>query len=370
MSGTGAKSGAGAASGTGAADGTGAASGTSAASTTGVENGTTRAVRFYEFGGPDVLRIEDVEIGEPGPAELRVRVDAIGLNRAEVLFRSGQYIEPVREFPGRLGVEAAGTVEAVGPGVTGFAVGDEVSVVPGFSMNDYAVYAERAIVPVAHVFRRPEGLGPVEGAAVWMAYLTAYGALVDAGGLRAGDTAVLTAASSSVGVAAIQVARHLGATPIATTRTAAKRDALLKAGAAAVVVTDEEDVTERVRELTGGRGTEVVFDPVAGPGVVPLAETLAPGGSLIVYGGLSGEPTPFPPMSTMRGRSMRSYVLPETTGDPERLRRAAAFIASGLRSGAFVPVVDRVFDLEEIAEAHRYMEAGGQVGKIVVTVGR
>lgn len=328
----------------------------------------TRTVLFHEIGGPEVLRIEDAEVGGPGPGELLVRVDAIGLNRAEVLFRSGQYIEPVKEFPARLGVEAAGVVEAVGPGTTGFAVGDAVSVVPGFSMNDYGVYAERAVVPASNVLHRPDGFGAVEGAAVWMPYLTAYGALVEVGGMRAGDTVVLTAASSSVGVAAIQIARRVGAVPIATTRTAAKRQALLDAGAAAVVVTDEEDVTARVRELTDGRGVELVFDPVAGPGVVPLAETLAPGGSLIVYGMLSGEPTPFPPMGTMRGRSMRSYVLPETTGDPERLRRAAAFVTSGLRSGAFVPTVDRVFGLEEIAEAHRYMEAGDQVGKIVVTV--
>jgi NADPH:quinone reductase-like Zn-dependent oxidoreductase len=182
----------------------------------------TTTVRFHELGGPQVLRLEDVDTGKPGPGELLVRVEAIGLNRAEALFRAGAYIEPVKAFPALLGAEAAGTVEAAGPGVTGFAEGEPVSVVPAFSMNDYGVYAEKAIVPAAAVLRRPEGLDAVGGAAVWMPYLTAYGALVETGGMRAGDTVVLTAASSSVGLAAIQVAVRAGARPIAVTRSPAK----------------------------------------------------------------------------------------------------------------------------------------------------
>ncbi|PKV89461.1 zinc-dependent alcohol dehydrogenase family protein [Streptomyces sp. TLI_146] len=328
-----------------------------------------RTVRFHELGGPEVLRLEDVEVGAPGPGELLIRVDAIGLNRAEALFRSGNYIEDVKEFPARLGAEAAGVVEAVGAGVTGFEPGRAVSVVPAFSMNAYGVYAERAIVPAAAVVHRPASLDAVGGAAVWMPYLTAYGALVEVGGMGAGDTVVLTAASSSVGLAAIQVAHRVGAVPIATTRTGAKRDALLKAGAAEVIATGEEDVVKRVLGLTAGRGAEFVFDAVAGPGVLDLARVVAPGGTLIEYGALSGEVTPYPGFELgMPALNMRTYTALETTTDPERLRRAEAFVTSGLRSGAFVPAVDRVFGLDEIVEAHRYMEAGGQVGKIVVAV--
>ncbi|WP_433323071.1 zinc-dependent alcohol dehydrogenase family protein [Spirillospora sp. CA-294931] len=325
-------------------------------------------VRFHEYGGPEVLRLEDVAVGDPGPGELLIRVDAIGLNRAELSFRSGHYIEPVRRFPARLGAEAAGVVEATGADVTGFAPGDPVSVVPAFSMNDHGVYAERAIVPAAAVVPRPEGLDAVGGAAVWMPYLTAYGALVEVGGMRAGDTVVLTAASSGVGLAAIQTAHRVGAVPIATTRTRAKAGRLREAGAAEVIVTDEEDVTERVLDLTSGRGAEFVFDAVAGPGVLPLARALAPGGTLFVYGGLSGRETPFPPMEVMSARAMRAYVLFETTTDPRRLLRARAFLSSGLRSGAFTPTIDRTFPLDEIADAHRYLESGAQMGKVVVTV--
>ncbi|MFB6566803.1 zinc-dependent alcohol dehydrogenase family protein [Streptomyces noursei] len=328
-----------------------------------------RTVRFHELGGPEVLRLEDVEIGEPGPDEVALRVEAIGLNRAEVLFRSGTYIEQVKQFPARLGTEAAGVVEAVGSRVTGLKVGQAVSVVPAFSMNDYGVYGERALVPAAAVVRRPDGLDAVAGAAVWMPYLTAYGALVEVGGMRAGDTVVVTAASSSVGLAAIQIALRVGAVPIATTRTAVKKEALLAAGAADVVVTDEEDVVARVHDLTGGRGAEFVFDAIAGPGVLDLAKVVAPGGTLFEYGALSGEVTPYPAFELgMPALNMRTYTLFETTADPERLRRAEAFVASGLRTGAFKPVVDRVFGLEEISEAHRYMAAGAQIGKIVVTV--
>ncbi|MGW4893307.1 zinc-dependent alcohol dehydrogenase family protein [Kitasatospora sp. NPDC004240] len=328
----------------------------------------TRTVRFHEVGGPEVLRIEDAELDGPGPGELLLRVDAIGLNRAEALFRGGHYIEQAARFPAGLGAEAAGVVEAVGPGVTGFEAGAPVSVVPAFSMNDYGVYAERAVVPAAAVVHRPEGLDAVGGAAVWMPYLTAYGALVEVGGMRAGDTVVVTAASSSVGLAAIRIADRVGAVPVATTRTRAKAERLRAAGAAEVIVTEEEDVTARVLELTGGRGAELVFDAVAGPGVTGLVRALAPGGTLLVYGALAGADTPLPPLGELAGRNIRGFTLFETTTDRERLRRAEAFVASGLRTGAFAPAVDRVFGLDEIVEAHRYLEAGAQVGKIVVTV--
>lgn len=329
----------------------------------------SKTVLFHELGGPEVMKLEDVEVGLPGPGEVRIRVDAIGLNRAEVLFRTGFYIQPVNKFPARLGSEAAGVIEAVGEGVTGFRVGDPISTVPAFSQNDYGVYAERAIVPASAVVHRPEGLGAVEGAAVWMPYVTAWGGLVEVGGMRPGDTVVLNAASSSVGLATIHVANHVGATPIAITRTAAKKEALLKEGAAEVIVTESEDVVERVLAATGGRGAEYVFDAVAGPGVTDLARVVADDGTLMVYGALSGEPTPYPGIELgMPALNMRTYTMLETATRPERMRQAEAFVAAGLRSGAFRPVVDRTFDLTEIVEAHRYLESNTQVGKIVVTV--
>ncbi|GAB3652742.1 zinc-dependent alcohol dehydrogenase family protein [Glycomyces tarimensis] len=330
--------------------------------------GTVKTVRFSELGGPEVLRIEQLDPGEPGPGEVLLRVEAIGLNRAEALFRAGRYIEPVRRFPSGLGAEAAGIVEAVGPGVTDVETGQAVSVVPSFSQNDYSMYAERTIAPAHSLVPRAEGVGAVAGAAVWMPYLTAYGALVEVGGMRPADAVVFNAASSSVGLATIQIANRVGAVPIAVTRTGAKRQRLLDEGAAAVIVAEEEDVAGRVRELTGGRGAQYVFDAVAGPGVTELSSAVAPGGTHFLYGALSGQPTPYPGFDLgMPALNLRTFVMHEISRDPKRLRRAVAYIDSGLRSGAFRPVVDRVFELGEIVEAHRHMESGTQFGKLVVT---
>jgi NADPH:quinone reductase-like Zn-dependent oxidoreductase len=329
----------------------------------------TQAVRFHQTGGPDVLALEDVELPEPGPGEVRLRIEAIGLNRAEVMFRGGYYIEPVRTFPATNGYEASGVVEAVGSAMTGFSPGDAVSVVPAFSLNDYGTYARHANIPAAALVHRPDYLDAVGAASVWMQYLTAYGALIEVGGLRAGDQVLITAASSSVGIAAIQVANRCGATVIATTRSAAKAQALMAAGAAHVVVTGQAALAERVHELTGGTGVRLVFDAVAGPGLSDLVRAVATGGTVIVYGLLSGQPTPFATLEAgLLPVSLRTYTLFEITTDAGRLARAQQYVLAGLRSGAFSPVMDRTFELSEIAEAHRYMESNAQVGKIVVTV--
>lgn len=330
----------------------------------------TRVVRFHEYGAPDVLRIEDLEVGEPGAGELRVRVEAIGLNRAEAAFRSGHYIEKA-QLPARLGYEAAGIVEALGSGVAGFAVGEAVCVIPEFSMNRYGVYAEQAIVPAAAVVKRPAGLGTIEAAAVWMPYLTAYGALIDIVGLAKGEAVIITAASSSVGLAAIQIANCVGAVPIAVTRSEAKRVGLLAAGAAHVIVSEAQDVAAEVMRITAGQGARMAFDPVGGPGVMPLVGALARQGTLILYGNLSGEahqtPFPFGP-AVGRGLSLRGYLVFEVIHDPLRLARAQAFIRDGLQSGALKPKVDRTFAFDQIVEAHRYLEGNAQLGKVVVIV--
>jgi NADPH:quinone reductase-like Zn-dependent oxidoreductase len=326
-------------------------------------------VVFHELGGPEVLKIEDVEVGEPGKGELSIRVDAIGLNRAEALFRSGAYIyQP--SFPSAvLGYEAAGTVEAVGEGVDGFAPGDPVSTIPGFLMTEYGTYGQKVIVPAATTVRRPDSLDAVTGAALWMAYTTAYGMLVEIGRIRPGDTVLITAASSSVGLAAIQIANHLGAIPIAATRTSGKRQRLLQAGAAHVIATDEEDVVKEVRALTGDAGVTLAVDAIAGPGVNTLVSAVAPGGTMILYGFLDPSPTPMPAADDIRGRNIRSYFFYELTREqPQQLRRAEHFINAGLRSGSLSPVIDRTFDFHDVVQAHRYLESNAQLGKIVLTV--
>ncbi len=327
----------------------------------------SKVVRFHELGGPEVLKLEDETPRDPGPGEAQLDVRAIGLNRAEAMFRRGIYMEQPT-FPSRIGYEVAGVVRAVGPGVTAFKAGDAVSTVPGYSQGKYGVYAEVAVVPANMLVANPEGMSFEDAASIWMQYMTAYGALVDIAHLGAGDAVVIAAASSSVGLAAIQIARHAGATPIATTRTSAKRAALLEAGAAAVIATEEDDVPAAIMAASGGKGARIVFDPVGGRTVLKLAAGMAQSGILFQYGGLSGEETPFPTMASFGNRlSMRAYTLMEVVTDPQRLERGKRYVLDGLKSGALTPKISKTFTLDQIVEAHRYMEGNEQIGKIVVT---
>ena len=137
-----------------------------------------RIVRFHQTGGPDVLKIEDLPLAEPGKGEVRMKVEAIGLNRAEVMLRKGQYLE-TPQLPSRIGYEAAGVIDAVGPNVTDLRIGDRVSTIPSFPMSQYGVYGESAIVPASAAAPYPDNLSAIEGAAIWMQYMTAYGALIE-----------------------------------------------------------------------------------------------------------------------------------------------------------------------------------------------
>ncbi len=328
----------------------------------------TRVVRIYEHGGPEVLRIVDVEMPRPGPGEVQIRVKALGLNRADALMRANAYIETA-ELPIGLGLEAAGIVESVGDGVEAAAPGDAVSVVPPQSMVRWPAYGELATFPQAHVVKHPPSLSWEAAAAVWMQYVTAYGALIDIAKLQKGEAVVVTAASSSVGLAAIQIANMIGAMPVAVTRTSAKSPTLRGIGAADVIASEGENLQARLAAIAGPNGARVVFDPVGGPAVGPLTAAMSPGGILLAYGALSPEPTPFPLFAALtKSLTLRGYLVHEITRDPARLEAAKAFVLDGLRSGALTPIIDRTFPFDEIVQAHRFLESNEQFGKIVVTI--
>src|SRR6202795_413001 len=256
-------------------------------------NETAKVVRFHTLGGPEVLKIQDEPIPEPGKGEVRLNVKAIGLNRAESMFRRGHYLESL-VLPSKLGYEAAGVVVAVGPDVDKSWVGKKASTVPAFLMTNYGVYGEVAIVPASALAAYPEKLTPEEGTSIWMQYLTAYGALIAHARITKGDFVIITAASSSVGIAAIEMVKAEGAISIATTRTSKKKATLVEVGATHVIATSEEDFIARVKEITGGKGARVIFDPIAGKGVELLSQAAAFGGTIFEYGALAPEPTPFP----------------------------------------------------------------------------
>jgi NADPH:quinone reductase-like Zn-dependent oxidoreductase len=284
----------------------------------------SRAVVFDEFGGPDVLHVVEEPAVEPAAGEVRVRIEAFAVNPLDQMMRSGTSPAPVPLPHARLGVEGTGVVDALGPGVT-----------------------------------------VTEAAAVWVAYSTAYGALIEKAGMRPGDQVLITAASGGVGRAAMQIANQIGAVPIAVTRHTSKKDDLLAAGAAAVVATDEANVAEAVRRYTSGTGADIVLDMVRGPGQQDLVKAGRPGATLVVAGFLDPRPTPFPSGAPL---TIFSYASFEHTLDAVVVKRMAAFLNAGVRLGALRPAIDEVFTLGDIVEAHRHLEKGLHAGKIVVTV--
>jgi len=324
----------------------------------------SRVVRFHQLGGPEVLRVEQVSVAAPKSGEVRIAIGAIGLNRVESMFRRGEMGAP--KFPSRIGYEAAGVVEALGPDVKGFAVGDTVAVLSGLSMEEYGVCADTALYRADMLIKQPANLSVEDSAAAWMQYLTAY-AIIGVADLARDEPIVITAASSSVGLAAIEIANLLGAAPIAVTRGREKVAALQRHGARHVIVSNEEDLAARVRSLTGGTGARVIFDAVAGDTLNALIDAASPRGCIVVYGTLGGAVSPIVlPPAMLKGLSIRGYAMNEFVSDPRNRFRALEFVYYGLGTGKLQPVIDRIFPLENIVEAYRHLESNVQVGKIVV----
>ncbi len=328
-----------------------------------------RIVRFDRIGGPEVLRIEEALPEAPRGGEVLIEVAAFGLNNSEAQLRRGDYPMQAADFPSRIGRECTGKVVAVGEGVTVFKPGDRVSTIPAFDVKRNGVYGEWALVPQAGVVAVPKGLNTIRACAIWQQYLTAYGPLVLYSDCGPDDVVLITAAASSVGLGAIQMAKSRGSKVIATTRTAAKRKVLEKAGADRIIILGQEELETAVMEASGGMGFSACMDPVAGPGLKTLVNCAAREAHIFLYGQLASEATPLPLVEIMRkGVSLRGYTLWEVTLDPARRAAAVDHITRGIESGALDPVIDRVMAFDDIVEAHRYLETGRQAGKIVIAV--
>jgi len=328
----------------------------------------SRTIKFAKAGGPEVLEFIEMEVPAPGPNEVRINVKAIGINRADSMWRNDKYTEAVK-FPAGLGYDAAGIVDAVGKDVTGLAAGDAVSTIPAYSLNKYFTYGEVILAPDHAVVKHPESLSFAEAASVWMMFLTAYGALVFDAQVKAGDFVIIPAASSSVGLAAIQIANYARATPIALTRTSEKKTRLHEAGAAHVIATQEQDMVAEVMRITSGHGAGVAFDPVGGANFPKLIAALTNQGIAYVYGTLSEDDTPIPVLEMIRKMpSIKGYSIRLVTGDEARRKVAVECVTKGLASGALKPIIDRIFKFDDMVEVHRYLENSGQFGKIVVTL--
>lgn len=328
----------------------------------------TRSILFSKAGSPDVLEFVDTALPPPAANEVTIRVKAIGINRAESMWRTDIYIEPVT-FPAGLGYEAAGIVEAIGAEVSDIAVGDAVSVIPSFSQNQYHTYGEEIVMPAYAVVKHPASLTFEEASSIWMMFITAYGALIEDAKVGKGDFVVIPAASSSVGLAAIQIANYAGATTIALTRTSSKRAQLLEAGATHVIATQEADFVAEVMRITDNKGANVVFDPVGGPDFAKLISTLAFQGIAYIYGALAEEDTVIPVLTMIaKMPTIKGHNIWLTTGDETRRKAAVEYVSKGIASGHLRPVIDKTFEFSQMIDVHRYLENNGQFGKIVVKV--
>jgi len=322
-----------------------------------------RAVVLRGSGGPDVLELREVPRPEPGAGEVRVRVASSGLNRADLLQRMGRYPAPPGSPPDILGLELAGTVDAVGGRVRGIEVGDVVMGILGGGG-----YAEYAISPAETLVPAPEGGSPVTAGAIPEVFMTAFDAAFLQEGLSRGETLLVHAVGSGVGTAAVQLAARAGARVIGTSRTPDKLERAAALGMTHGVVADER-WPERVLDLTGGRGVDVILDLVGGSYLSGNQKVVAERGRHVVVGVPSGSEAQLSLRALMGKRaSIRGTVLRARPLDEKR-SLAEAFVREvlpGFASGELEPVIDRVYPADQVADAHRRMESNESFGKILL----
>ncbi|EFO81460.1 Alcohol dehydrogenase zinc-binding domain protein [Oscillochloris trichoides DG-6] len=319
-----------------------------------------RAIRFHETGGPEVLRYDEVDRPEPGPGQVRVKVTATGLNYIETYHRSGLYQMPLPCTPGS---EFAGTVDALGAGVNGVALGDRVATASGIGG-----YAEYALVPADKLVHVPAAVELDLAAAVMLQGMTAHYLVYSTYPLKAGETCLIHAAAGGVGLLLVQMARRIGARVIATVGSEAKAELARAAGADAVILYREEPFAPRVRELTAGRGVDVVYDSVGKDTWEGSLDSLRPRGMLVSFGNASG---PVPPISPLVLSAKGSLFLTRPTlwhylATPEELAWRAGDLFTWMANGDLHVRVDRRFSLADAADAHRALEGRETAGKVLI----
>lgn len=325
------------------------------------------ALRVHEYGGVEGIRLDEVPMPEPSGNEVRVKTEAFALNYGDLGLLEDDYIFSI-ELPSCFGDEAAGIVDAIGPDVTAVKVGDRVSSVT-FLNDGYPVNSEYFLFPEDYVTHYPENLSPVEGTSIWVQYLTAYYGLLHVADIGSDDAVLITAASSSAGIGATQIAKLAGATVIGTTRTSANRDFILETGADFVIATEEENVARKIMEYTGGKGVRVVYDPVGGQLTQDYAAALAQDAIVFLYGDISGEPTIVPITECIQKNAiLRPHSVYNFVDKPDLRRAGLDFLKQKLGSGELKPLIDRVFPLSEYQQAFAYQVAAkNRRGKIVIT---
>ncbi|RQP29426.1 quinone oxidoreductase family protein [Burkholderia ubonensis] len=323
------------------------------------------AVRFHQTGGPDVLRWETVEVGDPGPGEVRVKHAAVGLNFADTYFRSGLYPVPL---PSGIGVEAAGVVEAVGDGVTHVAVGDRVTYT-GF-INTLGAYSTARLVPAAPLIKLPDAIACDTAAAMTMRGLTSAYLLRRIHAFNAGDSILLHAAAGGVGLIVSQWAKLLGLTVIGTVSSEAKAEVARSHGCDHVILYRHEDIAGRVRELTDGKGVDAVFDSIGKDTFDASLDSLKRRGLMVCVGTASGPIPPFnPQLLAMKGSLyLTRPALADYIADPAEKAALAGELFDHVAAGRIRIEIHQRYALEDAVRAHRDLEAGKTTGSSVFDV--
>lgn len=323
-----------------------------------------KAVRFYETGAPDVLRIEDIDVGEPGPGQVRVRHVAVGLNFADTYFRLGYYPVPV---PNGMGVEASGVIVAVGPDVTDFLPGDRVT----YTGSPLGAYSTERVMPTGSLFKLPAEISHETAAAMTMRGLSAaYWLLKVNPALKSGDTILLHAAAGGVGLIAIQWAKLLGLRVIGTVSTEEKAAIARSKGCDEIIFYRREDVPARVKELTDGQGVSTVFDTVGKDTFAGSLASLKRRGMLVGCGTASG---PFPPIDALQLAIQGSVyftrpALADFIADPAERAELSSALFDHVANGRIGIEINQRYELDDAVQAHRDLEAGKTIGSSIFVI--
>ena len=338
---------------------------------------TNRIIRFNEFGGPEVLEIHNEDLKLPNEGEVRIKVKALGLNQAEVMLREGRYVGKPN-LPSRIGIEASGIVEEIGKGVNSYKIGDEVCAIPFLSwdnndfwtndsINKYGTYGDTAIVPEWTLTKKITNQTFEQAAAAWCQYLTAWGGIVYNSDIEKRKYCLLTGASSSAAIGAMQIAKSFGLKTIAISRTLKKEKELKKIGYDEVLSLTDPNIEKNILDVTDGIGFDLAYDCVGGEHFYKLVNTVKARGLIVNYGNLNLNFSKIYTLPLLGKRvQIRFHSIFDTMRFEDQRKEGVDWINEKMEKKILIPIISKTFSLDQIVDAHKYLAEGNQLGKTIV----